>query len=251
MSQSQQSPASLQPTEGSSDSRHQECCVQAALNMSSLYQQGQTQLHNMHIQLKATHNYIQATAEDTRRRYLAIENELNLEREANELVNQQLAELEEHHCELLKKYKSAEELREDLSKYMNNSDMFANEVARRAESLVNDLQAKLAGGQVAELQNGQSISEMILESAKNALLVRAISGQHSEENPLTPLEYITDQNVVLQQRNMDLSIQVESLSKQVEDGKNEVANLVKALELTAGDGRRKKPRRGKMSQEKK
>jgi hypothetical protein len=53
--------------------------------------------------------------------------------------------------------------------------MFANEVAKRAESLVNDLQAKLAKGEVAELQNGQSISGMILESAKNALLIEAIS----------------------------------------------------------------------------
>jgi hypothetical protein len=92
---------------------------------------------------------------------------------------------------------------------------------------------------------------MILELAKNALLVRAISSQYLEENLLTLLEYITDQNIVLQQRNIDLSIQVKSLSKQVEDRKNKVANLVKALKLTARDRRRKKPQRGKILQEKK
>jgi hypothetical protein len=75
--------------------------------------------------------------------------------------------------------------------------MFADEVARRAVSLVNELQAKLAGGEVSELQNGQSISGMILESAKNALLVKAFSSQNSEEDPLTLLSFITDQNVGL------------------------------------------------------
>jgi hypothetical protein len=128
--------------------------------------------------------------------------------------------------------------------------MFADEVTRRAESLVNDLRAKLAGDEVAELQNGQSISGMILESAKNALLVKAMSTQHSEEDPLTQLSYVMDQNVGLQQHNVELSKQVETLSRKVEDGKNEVASLSKALELTADDKPRKKPRRGKMSERK-
>ena len=142
------------------------------------------------------------------------------------------------------------QIREDLSKYVNDSNMFAEEVARRADSLVNDLQAQLAGGEVAQLENSQSIGGMILESAKNALLVRALSSQHSE-NPLTPLGYVTEQNVGLQQRNADLSKQVETLSKQVEDRENDVANLTKVLQLTAEDedeyGQRKKPRRAKMS----
>jgi hypothetical protein len=46
---------------------------------------------------------------------------------------------------------------------------------------------------------------------------------------------------------MGLSNQIETLSQQVEDGKNEVASLNKALELAAEDGRRKKPQRGKTS----
>lgn len=219
--------------------------------MHSLYYQGQLQLQSMHHQMKATQSYLQVNAnavEDAQRQKLAVEQELKQEREANELVNQQFVELQDLHCELLDKYKSTEEIQEDLSRYVNDSKMFSDEVARRAESLVNGLRAKLAGGEVTELPNGQSISGMILESAKNALLVRAISSQHSEENPLTPLGYVTDQNVVLQQCNMDLSKQVESLTKQVEDGKNEVVNLKTALELTSGDGRRKKSRRGKMSE---
>jgi hypothetical protein len=123
--------------------------------------------------------------------------------------------------------------------------MFADEVARRAESLVNDLRAKLAGGEATEPQNNQGISGMILETAKNALLIKTMSSQHSEEDTLTQLSYVMDQNVDLQQRNIELSTQVKTLSRQVEDGKNEVANLNKVLELTAEDGRRKKPRRGK------
>jgi uncharacterized protein YlxW (UPF0749 family) len=111
---------------------------------------------------------------------------------------------------------------------------------------VNDLRTKLAGGEAGELQNGQSISGMILESAKNALLVQAISSQNPEEH-FTKLKYVMDQNVDLQQRNMELSNKIETLSQQVQDGKNEVASLNKALELAAEDGRRKKPRRGKRS----
>jgi hypothetical protein len=219
--------------------------------MNNLYHHGQLQLQSMHHQMKVTQSYHQANAkavEDAQLQNLAVEQELKREREANELVNQQFLELQDLHCELLDRYKSTEEIQEDLSKYVNDLNMFADEVARRAESLVNEHRAKLAGGEVTGLPNGQSISGMILESAKNALLVRAISSQHSEENPLTPLGYVTDQNVVLQQCNMDLSKQVESLTKQVEDGKNEVANLKTALELTTGDGRRKKSRRGKMSE---
>jgi hypothetical protein len=132
----------------------------------------------MHHQLKATQSYLQATAneiEDTRRQNLAVEQELQREREASELLNQQSAELQECHCKLLKELKSAEELQEDLSQSVNDSKMFADEVARRAESLVNDLRAKLAGGEATEPQNGQGISGMILETAKNALLGKAMS----------------------------------------------------------------------------
>ncbi|RII04511.1 hypothetical protein CUC08_Gglean011898 [Alternaria sp. MG1] len=88
---------------------------------------------------------------------------------------------------------------------------------------------------------------MILESAKNALLVEAVSGQHLEDELFTKLKHVMDQNVELQQRDMALSKQIETLSQQVEEGKNELASLNKALELAAEGGRRKKPRRGKMS----
>jgi hypothetical protein len=95
----------------------------------------------MHHQMKVTQSYHQANAkavEDAQRQNLAVEQELNREREANELVNQQFLELQDLHCELLDKYKSTEEIQEDLSKYVNNSNMFADKVARRAESLVNE-----------------------------------------------------------------------------------------------------------------
>ena len=124
--------------------------------------------------------------------------------------------------------------------------MFADEVAKRAESLVNNLRAKLDGGEAGELQNGQTISGMILESAKNALLVQAISSQNPEEH-FTKLKYVMDQNVDLQQRNRELSDKIKTLFQQVEDGKTEAASLNKALELAAEDGRRRKPRRGKRS----
>jgi predicted nuclease with TOPRIM domain len=61
---------------------------------------------------------------------------------------------------------------------------------------------------------------------------------------------VNDQIMGLQQRNMELSQQLETLSGEVENKKSEVANLNKALDITAEDRQRKKPRRGKMSGEK-
>ncbi|KAI1684355.1 hypothetical protein KJE20_06860 [Pyrenophora tritici-repentis] len=104
-----------------------------------------------------------------------------------------------------------------------------------------------AGGEVEGLYVGQSISGLILESAKNALLVKAVSSQHSGDEQFTELSYVINQNSDFQKCNTELSKQVETLSQQVKDGKSEVASLNKALELAAEDGQRKKPRRGKTS----
>jgi hypothetical protein len=211
-------------------------------NMYRHVQANQSQLQATQSQLQATQSQLQATQS----RLLATQNEvgntrqeLQQEREASELLHQQFVDQQECHCKLLEELKSAEGLEEDL----RQSKMFADEVAKQAESLVNDLHAKLAGGEVAELPNGRSISGMILESARNALLIEAFS-QNLEEGTHTPLSYLTEQNVLLQQSSKELSQQVKILSRQVEDGKSEVANLKKALELTAEDGQRKK-RRGR------
>ena len=131
--------------------------------MSSLYHQGQYQLQSIHQQLQATRNDLQATqshlqathneVENTRRQISVAERELQQEREASELLNQEFAELQACHYKLEKEYESAEGLQEGSSQSVTNSRMFADKVARRAESLVNNLQAKLARGEVAELQN--------------------------------------------------------------------------------------------------
>jgi chromosome segregation ATPase len=211
--------------------------------MSSWYHQSHAQLQNAHRHLQAAQNEVG----HTQRQIIATEQELQREREDHELLNQQFIELQECHLNLKNEHQGCEGLHEDLCKSAQDSKAFADEVARRAEDLVKSLEARLAGGEAGELQNGQSISEMILESAKNALLVQAVSSQHSEEEHFAKLKDVMDQNVELQQRNTELSKQIETLSRQVENGKSEVASLTKALELAAEDGRRKKPRRGKMS----
>jgi len=210
--------------------------------MNNLYHHNLAQLQDVHRQLQATQNEVGKA----RRQIVATEQALQREREESELLNQQFIELQECHCKLLKAHENPEGLHVDPSQSAKNSQMFADEVAKRAESLVNNLTAKLDGSEAGELQNGQSISGMILESAKNALLVQAISSQNPEEH-FTKLKYVMDQNVDLQQRNMELSDKIKTLSQKLEDGKNEIASLNKALELAAEDGRRKKPRRGKRS----
>ncbi|RYO39265.1 hypothetical protein AA0111_g2067 [Alternaria arborescens] len=91
--------------------------------------------------------------------------------------------------------------------------MFADKVSRRAEGLVKSFWARLGEGEAEELQNGQSITEMILKLAKNEMLVEAVSSQHSEEEHFTKLKYVMDQKVEFQRRNMELSKQIETLSQ--------------------------------------
>ncbi|KAE8834158.1 hypothetical protein HRS9122_08238 [Pyrenophora teres f. teres] len=204
--------------------------------MSNLYHHNLAQLQNAHRHLQATQNEVG----NARRQIVATEQELQRERDTSELLNQQLIELQECHYRLQKEL-------ERLNQSVKDSKMFADEVAEKAEILVNNFRTRLAGGEVEGLHVGQSISGLILESAKNALLVKAVSSQHSGDEQFTELSYVMDQNLDFQQRNMELSKQVETLSQQVKDGKSEVASLNKALELAAEDGRRKKPRRGKTS----
>ncbi|KAF5852430.1 hypothetical protein GGP41_007861 [Bipolaris sorokiniana] len=220
---------------------NQACCARVAVYMTNLYSHGQSQLQSMYQHLQLA----QSEIGNTRRQILAIEKELQQERKASELFNQQFIELQECHDKLLKEYESCTKVQEDLNKSATESRMFADEVARRAESLLNNSRANLVGGDVEGSQNGQSISEMILESAKNALLVQEISSQHSENDDFAKLRYVMDQNVDFQYHNMELGEKIKTLSQQVEDGKNEVASLNKALEIATEDGRRKKSRRGK------
>ena len=195
------------------------------------------------------HHLLLAQSEvgNTRRQNLAIEKVLQQERKASELFNQQFIELQECHDKLVKEYEGCAKIQEDLKKSATDARVFADEVAKRAQSLLNNSSVRLAEGDVVGSQNGQSISGMLLESAKNALLVQAISSQGSEDEEFTNLRDVTDQNVNFQYHIMKLQEQVKTLSQQVEDGRNEVASLNKALELATEDGRRKKSRRGKTS----
>ncbi|KAL6152699.1 hypothetical protein ACJQWK_11676 [Exserohilum turcicum] len=244
MSQPQQYPTpSVQTQEGITETQHQRCCVQAALGMCNLYYHGQAQLQSIYRNLQMSQNEV-----GNMRRQMAIaEQELQRERDSNELLNQGFMELQECHSKLLDDHKSCEGLNMDLHQSAEKSKEFADEVSQRAEGLVNSYRAKLAGNEVGELQNGQTISGMILESAKNALLIKAISSQHPEDEHFAKLKYVMDQNVDFQQRNLELSKMNETLSQQVRNNEDEIASLNKALKLAVEDGQRRKPRRGKMS----
>lgn len=214
--------------------------------MTNLYHQSQTQLQNMNNQLHTVYNQLQVTQnnlESTRRQMLVTEKELQRERKASELLHQEFSELQECHDKLLKQYDSCVKVQEVLNKSATDSRMFADEVARRAESLLENSRSRLAGGGANDSDNGQSISRMILESASNALLVQAISNQHSEDEDFTKLRNFIDENVELREDN-------KTLSKQVEDGKNEIASLKTALSIATEDRRRKKSRRGRSLTEK-
>ncbi|KAJ6201960.1 hypothetical protein J3E72DRAFT_182298 [Bipolaris maydis] len=209
--------------------------------MTNLYHHGQTQLQNMYNQLHTVYNQLQVTQnnlENTRRQMLAAEKELQREREASELLHQEFSELQECHDKLIKQYDSCVKVQEDLNKSATDSRMLAYEVARQAESLLENSPANLAGGGMNNSENGQSISRMLLESAKNALLVHATSSQHLEDEGFTKFRNFIDENVELREDK-------KTLSQQVEDGRDEIASLKKALEIATEDRQRKKSRRGK------
>jgi hypothetical protein len=178
--------------------------------MSSIYHHGQNQLHYVHDQLLRTQNEVECK----KRQIFATEQELQREREASELLHQHFMELQECHSELLKEHECSKELQEDLGQSVQTPQMFADSFASRAESIVNNVQASLAGGEVAEPQNEQSLSGITLESAKNALLVETVYSQHPEVDQFSKLKYVMSLNMELQQRNMELCKRVETLSRQ-------------------------------------
>ncbi|KAJ6280807.1 hypothetical protein J3E71DRAFT_362225 [Bipolaris maydis] len=189
-------------------------------------------------QLQSMYNDLQAAQSEvgnTRRQILAIEKILQQERKASELFNQQFMELQEYHDKLLKEYESCVKVQKDLNKSAKESRMFANKVARRAESLLKSSPASQAGGDVEESQ----------KSAKNALLVQAISSQHLEDENFTQLRYVINQNVDFQHQNIELRKQIQTLSQQVKDRKNEVASLNKALKIATEDRQQKRSQREK------
>jgi hypothetical protein len=116
----------------------------------------------------------------------------------------------------------------------------------QAESVINGLRAQLAkerGAPDSSLAPGKSIGQVLLESAKNEALVRYMGEmlEGSEEGIVSTLADIANTNVQFQVRNRELTAEVES-------GKNEIASLRKALEITAGptegpSNRRKRARK--------
>lgn len=228
-------------TQGNYDGQHPACCVQAALQCYHISQYNLSQLQSAQRQLQTVENELQHTQQLLHTTQV----ELQREREESEIANQQFLELEECHFKLKRNHESVEALNEELTRSVRQSQAYTKEVSERAEGLINHLRAKSTGVEVAEMHNGQSVSGMILESAKNALLVAAMSGSFGPEDQITKLKYVMDQNVDFQQRNMELSKQVEFTAIQLEDRHNEVVNLKKALELTTDDRQRRKPRRGK------
>ncbi|KAJ5025161.1 hypothetical protein J3E73DRAFT_392406 [Bipolaris maydis] len=209
----------VQSSEQNTDSCNQKCCAQVAVYMTNLYTHGQGQLQSMYNDLQAA----QSEVGNTRRQILAIEKILQQERKASELFNQQFMELQEYHDKLLKEYESCVKVQKDLNKSAKESRMFANKVARRAESLLKSSPASQAGGDVEESQ----------KSAKNALLVQAISSQHLEDENFTQLRYVINQNVDFQHQNIEL----------LKDRKNEVASLNKALKIATEDRQQKRSQR--------
>ncbi|KAJ5028938.1 hypothetical protein J3E73DRAFT_389528 [Bipolaris maydis] len=241
--QPQQYPTpSVQTQEGITETQHQRYCVQAALGIYNLYYHGQAQLQSIYRNLQISQNKVG----NIQRQIAIAEQELQRERDSNKLLNQGFIELQECHSKLLDDHKSCKGLNIDLHQSTEKSKEFANKVSQRAEGLVNSYRAKLARNKVGELQNSQTISGMILESAKNALLIKAISSQHPEDEHFAKLKYIIDQNVDFQQRNLELSKINETLSQQVRNNKDKIASLNKALKLTVKDRQRRKPRRGKI-----
>jgi hypothetical protein len=217
--------------------------------MNSLYHAAKSQLDNTQQQYYATKTQLQTTQQQYQAHANWLQDqlqstqlELERERKASEVVNQQFLALEDSYLALQEEQKRTEQSE-------RNALVFAKEVSRQVEGL----------------HNGQSMGELILESAKNQQLVHAMSGNYTEDDTVTKLKYFMEQNVEIQQRSNELYHQLKAKNQQVENGKieiakvekamgelaknrgDEIANLKKALEL-AGEDKQKRTRRAKPKQ---
>jgi hypothetical protein len=216
------------------------------LHLNNLYQSTRFQLANTQQQLQQYAEQCQ-----TERQYIKTEldstlQRLHEERDASEVVNQDFSTLEDCHLKLQEEHKRIVAHNYHLEESVKTSNEYAKEVSVKAESLINHhLQTEGRGGEAAEGRKGQSLSAMILESAKNSLLVNAMSRQFPEEHINNQLKYVMDNNVQFQLRITELEQQNKVMSQQLENANNENANLKKAAELVSEDQQQQKPRRGR------
>ncbi|KAF2818096.1 hypothetical protein CC86DRAFT_364732 [Ophiobolus disseminans] len=227
-----------QPSTRGYGTPHQACCAQVVLQTNNLYHYTRSQLEN-------THNQVQLTKYHAQKEVHASQVELQKEREAHELANQRYAELKERHSTLEERHACATTINYKLNEKLEQSQAFATRVSEKAEGLVNNFRTER--GEVVEDQNGQSVKNMILESANNAWLVAALSGQFSEEHLYARLNLVMAQNTEFEKRNTKIEEQAAALATKVEEGEAEIASLKMALELTTADGtQRKQPKRARM-----
>jgi hypothetical protein len=166
--------------------------------------------------------------------------------------------MKEKHGNLQKDQEEAVALQAQLTRSIEEYRSYAEEVSREAEETINGLCAGITKGEDGEEHNGQSISAMIMQSAKNALFVEATTRGYSETDILHRLKYAIDQNAAIQLRIESLSGALETRdreletrdrqlgarSKELEARDKEISSLNKALELASEGGKQTRPRRG-------
>jgi hypothetical protein len=163
-----------------------------------------------------------------------IREELEKERRSYDELKKQFSEIQECHFKHEEDLATSKAHAEDINKY-------CVEVAKQAESLIDQYKARMEGVEVKDQYGGQSIGAMILESAKNKHLVDTMCGTYSEEDTVMKLKFVSDQNIGLQ-------LQVQALTQEVADLAQESADLRKALELSTEDRQsKKKTRRSQVS----
>lgn len=229
--------------------------------MNNLYHQGQAQLQTTLARFQSIQNELRHTHIQN----IEIQKELDKERNTCELVNQQLLEMKEKHGNLQKDQEEAVALQVQLTRSIEEYRFYAEEVSRQAEETINGLCAGITKGEDGEEHNGQSISAMITQSAKNALFVEATTRGYSETDILHRLKYAIEQNAAIQLRIESLSGELETRdreletlyreletrdrqlgarNKELEARDKEISSLNKALELASEGGKQTRPRRG-------
>ena len=215
--------------------------------MNNAYHQSQIQLQTTLTRLQNSHNQFQ----HARIQNIEIQKELDRERGACELANQQFAELKEDHGNLQKSHKEAIAAQIQLTKSLEECHAYTKEVVRQAENIIDGRRTEPGEEGVGEEHHGQSIKSMILQSAKNTLLAEATTRGYSETDVIYKLKYAMDQNAESQLQIEGLSNamkarddELEARNKELEAQNKEIASLNKALELAAEGGKPKRSRRG-------
>ncbi|KAF2008336.1 hypothetical protein BU24DRAFT_498030 [Aaosphaeria arxii CBS 175.79] len=164
-----------------------------------------------------------------------IQIELEHEKRTNEHLNQRLKDALSQLEETKVIATNYDERFKQMEEHNTSLQRKAHEITENSECVIENLQSQLAKlrGEDWKRPEGQSIGQLLVESATNRVLLQAREklDDGKYDDILTELQRVSEYNIKYQMWVRDLKKENEELLKKVQSGKEELANLTKAVEL--------------------